>query len=331
MILADKIIEERKRSGLSQEELAEQLGVSRQSVSKWEGAQTIPDINKIIRLGEIFGVTTDYLLKDEIESREFAETTEAGDNNSENIVRVSMEDAVRFLKLQRKNAPRIAFGVSLCISSPIVLIVLTGMSGIGKYGISENIATAIGLIVLFSFIAIGVSIFVRCGMLAKEFEYLNTMSIDTAYGVSGMVKEKKSEYVGKYSMYILAGIVICILSGLPLIIASLIIENEEVIISMVGVLLIMIAIGVNMMLNVGIVQDSFNKLLQEEDYTMEKKKIKPFFGRFSGIYWLIVVTAYLGFSFITGMWDKSWIIFSVAGVFFPALIIIIKMIKRVED
>ena len=65
MILADKIIEERKRIGLSQEELAEKLNVSRQSVSKWEGAQSIPDINRIIMLAEIFGVTTDYLLKDD--------------------------------------------------------------------------------------------------------------------------------------------------------------------------------------------------------------------------------------------------------------------------
>ena len=67
MILADKIIEERKRNGWSQEELAEKLGVSRQSVSKWESAQSVPDLNRIIKMAELFGVTTDYLLKDEIE------------------------------------------------------------------------------------------------------------------------------------------------------------------------------------------------------------------------------------------------------------------------
>lgn len=68
MILADKIILLRKRKGWSQEELAEQLHVTRQSVSKWEGAQSVPDIPKIIQMSEIFGVTTDYLLKDEMES-----------------------------------------------------------------------------------------------------------------------------------------------------------------------------------------------------------------------------------------------------------------------
>lgn len=66
MIFADKLIMLRKKAGWSQEELAEQMDVTRQSVSKWEGAQSIPDIEKIIRLSELFGVSTDYLLKDEI-------------------------------------------------------------------------------------------------------------------------------------------------------------------------------------------------------------------------------------------------------------------------
>ena len=61
MILADKIIELRKRAGYSQEELAEKLGVSRQSISKWEGAQSIPDMNKILALADLFGVSTDHL------------------------------------------------------------------------------------------------------------------------------------------------------------------------------------------------------------------------------------------------------------------------------
>ena len=63
MILADKIIENRKKNGWSQEELADKLDVSRQSVSKWEGAQAIPDMKKILQMAELFGVTTDYLFK----------------------------------------------------------------------------------------------------------------------------------------------------------------------------------------------------------------------------------------------------------------------------
>ena len=67
MILADKIINERKKNGWSQEELAEKLVVSRQSVSKWEGAQSVPDMQRILEMSRIFGVSCDYLLKEELE------------------------------------------------------------------------------------------------------------------------------------------------------------------------------------------------------------------------------------------------------------------------
>ena len=68
MILADKIMQLRKKAGWSQEELAEQLDVTRQSVSKWEGAQSMPDLEKILQMSRLFGVSTDFLLKDELEA-----------------------------------------------------------------------------------------------------------------------------------------------------------------------------------------------------------------------------------------------------------------------
>lgn len=63
MNIADRIQTLRKNCGLSQEELADRIGVSRQAVSKWESEQSTPDIDKIILLSDCFDVTTDYLLK----------------------------------------------------------------------------------------------------------------------------------------------------------------------------------------------------------------------------------------------------------------------------
>lgn len=80
MILADKIIQLRKREGMSQEELAEKMNVSRQAVSKWESAQSLPDIDKILQLSQMFDVTTDYLLKDEIEETEQNVRSDSADN-----------------------------------------------------------------------------------------------------------------------------------------------------------------------------------------------------------------------------------------------------------
>lgn len=63
MTLADRIQQLRKQKGISQEELADRVGVSRQAVSKWESAQSVPDLDKILLLSDYFEVTTDYLLK----------------------------------------------------------------------------------------------------------------------------------------------------------------------------------------------------------------------------------------------------------------------------
>ena len=97
MILADKIIRLRKKNGWSQEELADKMNVSRQAVSKWESAQTIPDLGKILQLGEIFGVTTDYLLKDDMESEEFIDA-----DSSSSVRRVTLQEANIFLEQRRE-------------------------------------------------------------------------------------------------------------------------------------------------------------------------------------------------------------------------------------
>ena len=106
MILADKIITLRKKEGWSQEELASQLGVTRQSVSKWEGAQSVPDLDKVVQMSRLFGVSTDYLLKDELEEEEFVES-EADETP---LRRVTMEQAADYLSLRRAAAQAFSTG-----------------------------------------------------------------------------------------------------------------------------------------------------------------------------------------------------------------------------
>ena len=63
MNLAEKIFELRKANNMSQEQLAEKVGVSRQSISKWESGESIPEMERIVELSMVFDVTTDYLMK----------------------------------------------------------------------------------------------------------------------------------------------------------------------------------------------------------------------------------------------------------------------------
>ena len=102
MIMADKIIENRKKNGWSQEELADKLGVSRQSVSKWESAQSVPDMKRILQLSEVFGVTTDYLLKDDIEAASPMELAPVEGELEDAARSVSVEEANAFLSFNAK-------------------------------------------------------------------------------------------------------------------------------------------------------------------------------------------------------------------------------------
>ena len=145
MIIADKIVSLRKRAGWSQEELAEKLGVTRQSVSKWEGAQSVPDMDKVVSMSRLFGVTTDYLLKDELE--EDAPCAAAEDNDPP-LRRVTMGQASAYLALRKAAAPKVAAATALCIVSPVTLLLLSALSESGRFGISGNAAAGIGLCVL---------------------------------------------------------------------------------------------------------------------------------------------------------------------------------------
>ena len=166
MIFADKLIELRKKNGWSQEELAEKLDVSRQSVSKWEGAQSVPDMGRILRLSELFGVSTDYLLKDELETVEPAAL-----EVPESAARVvTMEEANAFLALRERNARFVALGVMMCILSPVLLILLSGLTESGKSRLTETSATGLGLMALFLLIAGAVALFVISGIRSARFD-----------------------------------------------------------------------------------------------------------------------------------------------------------------
>ena len=140
MIFADKLIQLRKKNGLSQEELADKVGVSRQAVSKWESAQSIPDIDKVIALSGLFGVSIDYLLKDEIEIEDSVPL-------EEEKKKVSISKANECITKRQKAAQQIAIGVALCVCSPIVLILLAGLSDSGY--VKESLAALFGIIFLF--------------------------------------------------------------------------------------------------------------------------------------------------------------------------------------
>ena len=324
MILADKIVNLRKKLGMSQEELAEQMNVSRQSISKWESAQAVPDLTRIIALSQIFGVTTDYLLKDELEIAEF--TDSCADETAGSARRVSMEEAAAYLQTARSSAQPTALGVALCILSPICLILLGGASESGLSPWSETQTGSIGVITLMILVACAVALFLSNGFRLQPFSYLEEEPIETEYGVSGMVTERREGYTAQHTRELTVGILLCVLSVIPIFLAAVFSEREIVLITGLCLLLAVVAVGVFLIVRTSIIWDSFQKLLEEGDYSKENKALGKSLGYVAGAYWLLATAIYLGYSFVTNRWDSSWIIWPVAGVLFPVVMIVTKAI-----
>lgn len=330
MILAEKIINLRKKNGWSQEELAEKLGVTRQSISKYEGAQSIPDLDKILKLSEIFGVTTDYLIKDELEEEEYA-PSQMHENESESdrsVHKVTMEMANEYLQIIDWSAGKTAFATMLCILSPIVLLMLGTMSEMPNYHISENATAGIGICVLIVLIAIAVTIFILCGMKTKKYEFMEKEDIETVYGVSGMVKEKRDAYHSMYVTQLVIGIACCICSVIPLFGTLAVSESDFYMVSAVCMLLALVAIGTYFIVRSATKMNAMNQLLEEEDYTRQKKHENKKMSGSVTVYWLIATAIYLAWSFTTNDWDRTWIIWPVVGVLFPAFYAIVNGIRK---
>ena len=342
MILADKIITLRKKAGWSQEELASQLGVTRQSVSKWEGAQSVPDLDKVVQMSRLFGVSTDYLLKDELEEEEFVES----EADEAPLRRVTMEQAARYLALRKACAPKIALAVAMCIISPVVIIFLSAMADAGLGGISEDLAAGLGVSVILVLVAIAVGMFLSCGAKTKEFDFLEKEPFETEYGVSGMVRERRKAYEPTASRCTILGVVLCILAVVPLMlgvglassdVAALLVRVAPADVyaaAAVDALLLLVACGVGVLVWSGTYTGAMDQLLEEGDYTRKKKARSGVMSTVSLIYWLSVTAIFLFYTFGpkgNGQPQYSWFIWAVGGVLYAAVMGIVSLVLHHKD
>ena len=330
MILADKLVAMRKKHGWSQEELAAQLGVSRQSVSKWESGSSIPDLDKILKLSALFGVSTDFLLKDSAELPPAAEFEETPDEAESGSVRVfTLAQANEYLALVRRSAGMIALGVSLCILSPTALILLGALSDKeGGYRLSESLAAAAGMPFLVVMVTAAVALFLLFGRPLEAYEFLEKEPIDLAYGVCGILQKQKAAYEPTHAISLVVGIALCILSVIPLFVAASLSEDGMAVIVGLLLLFVLVAVGVFFLVRSCCIQGGFQRLLEEGDYTRENKLAVKKNDPLAAIYWCIVTAIYLGWSFYTMDWWRTWILWPVAGVLYGAVLGIASLLRK---
>ena len=327
-MLSEKIINLRKSRGWSQEELAERLDVSRQSVSKWESGISNPELDKIVAMSTLFGVSTDYLLKDashpETDSgKGFVDGDVDGEEEEvEEIIEeeplptreVSAAEADEYLTAIKKAGPRIALGVLLCILSPVFLFVFAGLLEAGAY-ITEGIAAAGGLLMLFVFVGAAIAIFIPTGMSLSKYEYLEKHILVLPETLEKTLREEYETNNKKELLRITTGVLLCMFGALQLVLMGCLYPNHEMLLmASLCLLFVLVAIGVYIIVRTCYLRGAYQRLLQLEDYTERHKESAARFELIGDVYWMVVLALYLGVSFLTHRWDITWIIWPIGGV-----------------
>lgn len=360
MNLSEKIFNERRKLGLSQEQFAEKMQISRQAVSKWESGQSTPDLDKIVLMSQIFGVSTDYLLKETVDTVENTESTIAGDSiyDPSNSRKSDMADAVfnegsesnsenarennsgkgltwdevdSYMEVREKSGKRIAIGVCLCLLSfafSCIAIMITK-----RLGAPEDIQDTAAGTVMFLLLGTAIMLFIMSGLRLHIYEYLEKEDFLLPDDIKLLITDKKKAYQEIFNIHITIGVILVILAIVLCMLAETFLTyttmkdytDEVQGIIMFGVL----AVAVFLFVQAGIRMGTYNILLQEQDYTKDKKRAKreeeDRMGQIAGIYWCLMCAIYLGFSFYTNDWGRSWILWPVAGCVFGAIAVAVSL------
>lgn len=299
----------RKRNGWSQEELAQQLGVSRQSVSKWESMASMPDIQKIMTMSELFGVSTDYLLKDELEELPTTATTAdyvapaeqnnfsapTGSSNSDvastststpantdasdskNVrpqLSVSLETATEYLDTVARTSRPIAFAITLFILGPALLVSLATYSEDAIYfdptRISPDALSITGVCIMVLFIAAGVGLLILQDMKLAKYKQFKEASLELQYGVEAAIRRRAESTSSLRYIQQATGVCLTILSAIPFLVASYFGAGLTFALGFF-VAAVLVSLGVYLLIYSGILKDSYRILLQEGEFSHDEK------------------------------------------------------------
>lgn len=262
MNLSEKITELRKKNGLSQEEFGAEIGVSRQAVSKWEMAQATPDLNKIMKISDYFGVPIDFLLKDEydltfldknINSDEIGKTTDSGKVSSETKM-IELSEIQSYLDIKRRAARNFVIAIFLFFVSPFAGIVISTFNE--PYAI-------VGLVIQLLILIVAAMIIVLTLWDLSKHKIHGRGEIELAYGVRSVIEEKKKGFEHTFLKGIIFGVICLIAFVIPIIVVSTFTDDNNVAIIIAScIMLLIFATGVSLITYVVTINHGYNKVLK---------------------------------------------------------------------
>ena len=283
----EKLQKLRKENGMSQEELATRLNVSRQAVSKWENGQGFPETEKLLTISNLYGVSLDYLLKSEGNPAE--EPTERG-------YYASREKVEGYLAMKQRGAFRIAVAVSIIILS---------------VGLASTLQSEIGGMLMLLGVAVGVAILVASIFIPKQYTEIEAQPLVFD---GGFIREFKALYLAqrkKLGMAIVFGIMLFFLAVILIIVA------ENILYITAGkymfFVFLLVATGVFILILAGSGLSSAKIISENEKYIAEQEEEKSN-GWVFGVIMPVAVGIYLLCGFVWNSWATAWPVFPVAAM-----------------
>lgn len=287
----------RKEKGLSQEALAQQLGVSRQAVSKWETGEGYPEMDKIILLSDLFQVSLDYLIKDQSEPK-------TSDDN--NTYFMNSQKIKEYMNLKKRQAFLTAFSVALIILSVTLPVLSDGT----KY---DNLGAFSMLVV----VALAVALLIYTHMSLEHYMQVEKKNIQISFNDLQDLQSKQIHFKSIFGIVIALGVCLIILST-----AFIVLIEDRYDQLARAQLFVSVAIAVFMFIYFGIKDSMYRFLVQNKEYI---KKEKDEESSLASITMPLAVIVYLILGFVYEAWHPGWIIFPIVALLTSA---IDKMLRR---
>ena len=249
MKLNEKIVVLRQQRGWSQEELAERMEVSRQSVSKWESGASTPELDRIVRLCELFGLTADELINDGVELG-MRETAKADDD----APLLTLNEAYAYLSVRQVAVQKLALGVAACVASPVPTVLLC------MYGWLEGL----GIVLMLAMVAWAVWQFITFGSMLRAYRHIEQGWFAPTAETLAWAKSAQEQFRPRLMREIAGGVALCILSPAPFIVFDEIASYSSVLEGgCTAFLLLAVALGCYLFVHSGSMQGVYAKLSRE--------------------------------------------------------------------
>lgn len=272
----------RAQAGVTQEQLAEQLEVSRQSVSKWESAASFPEMDTLLRICDLYGVNLDTLLRGSVaDSR--------------------VEDTARYDAFMNRFTRQITFSTG-GIFFGIALMMFTM-----ALGLPETLSVALFLLIL----TVAVVVMVAGGIQHDNFRKKYPVIADF------YTQEEKDAFHQKFVWYIAGGVGAILFGVVAMLLAFTILpERESYKLLVSGAFLLIVAGAVMSFIYGGIQEDKYKiwKYNRDNTPTSEAKAQLQKIGTACGVIMLLATAAYVGLGLALNLWRSAWWLFAVGGI-----------------